>query len=159
MAWGFWGFASKPQGDGPPRHVPQAIPDALRGGDPLTGGDGQLDAGQFLEEATTGGNDEAIVLHRTGAGLQDPAIGAQAGGGGGQVVDPQALDKAPKGQAQVLRPAQTRGNPNDPGEILEFRLGTDQGDLDTPGLGEGADGGQGGKTGADDGDSGHGASW
>ena len=66
----------EPQGDDTPCHLPEAIADALGGGDPLAGGNRVLDAGQLLDEAPARGDDEAIILDGARAGLQYPAIGA-----------------------------------------------------------------------------------
>jgi hypothetical protein len=62
MAWGSRGLPANPRAMTPACHLPEAIADALGGGDPLAGGNGVLDAGQLLDEASARGDDEAIIL-------------------------------------------------------------------------------------------------
>jgi hypothetical protein len=89
-----------------------------------------LDARQLLDEAPAAGNHQRIVTDVAGRGLDDPPAVTQARHLGGHVHHLHAPKEVRQRHYQLFARAQTRGNPDRAGKIVQLRARRDHGDLD-----------------------------
>jgi hypothetical protein len=143
--------AAEAHGDAAAGHFLQPIADRFGRRHAFAKGEGVLDAGQLLDEAAAGGNDQCVVGHLALVGDDGTAAVFQAGYAAGDEFDGMVLDEAVQRKDQVLALADAGGHPDQAGKIDEFRLGGDQRDA---GVGAAAaqlaHGGEGGEAGAED---------
>jgi hypothetical protein len=116
-----------------------------------------LDAGQLLEEASAGGDDQAIVGQRTGGGQHRATAIGQTGDLGRHMPHALPPEEVLQRHHQILAPPQAGRDPDDAGQVVQLGARSDQGDLGMRVLAaQGADGGQAGKAGTQHSDAGGG---
>jgi len=115
-----------------------------------------LDAGQLADEAAAGGDQDLVGRDRAGVGLDHLLGGLHAGDRGLDVLHLVTREEGRKRQAQRLGGAQPGRDPDRGGQVMQLLARRDDGDLGLDVLAaQFANGGQGGKARAENGNSGH----
>ena len=87
------------------------------------------DAGQLLDEAPAGGENQAVVDDIAGARLHGAAVIGEARDFGRDKAHALALQKAVQRHDQILTAAQAARDPDDAWKVVQFRARCDQRDL------------------------------